>query len=708
MNLNNNTTSLVDDLQLYIPVTLASKYSKLSIKSLAKYIQDGYISHIGGDYPKDASQDQIIALSDTIKIPLSELKQEDIKAYLLDNINDDRYFNPDFLGFQEKYGKKALNQLLENIKILKDISTYHQTHFSNSMDNLWDSIMANYNLTSTRAYEELNDLKEQSYTRGLFKKQLRLEKEHNFSSLCPLSCDFIMNRIFRFNNSEAETILADLIKEAEVKGKQICFNCPHNPNSLNYEIAKEEIKQKYPSHTLRICELAGNGLITPTSQTTINRYIDSLSNSMIYFAQNDYKLWQARYGYKISRNYPDKVNQVACSDHTELEILLKYGETEDGKLILKEPWATLQIDIASGVITGSILSFRPDSETIGQCYARAAAITINNPEIYGTPMALITDRGKDYRSKIICEENHNFPNRTIFENGLLPVLGTKVIHASPRSPWVKPVERTNLSIQKMLRRYYGYTGGKIRRRFKLQAQMEINHLNKENKIMTLEKFATHWYYEIIPAFNNKSVRGKPSPMERYRSLQKEETLIPDWSTLSVFLKRKHKAKVDSGKIMYNNHKYTNSLLDKYSDKEVLIYTLDENYKDSIFVVCGSKYICEAFREEKIDFIEKDPFKKQKALSNLILQKRNISDEIEVVRFLTEVPNMNNRHYINEDIAYTVGEIVAPGGTPISDGSLAAAKAEHEARLREINKYMNIKKQSIDNLIKTIKKINKNN
>ncbi len=422
---------------------------------------------------------------------------------------------------------------------------------------------------------------------------------------------------------------------------------------------------------------------------------------MLYFAQNDYKLWEARYGYKISRKLPDKVNQVACSDHTELDIALLYGYTPEGEPIIKHPWATIQIDIASGVITGSILSFRPDSETIGQCFARAAAITINNPEIYGVPSVLLVDRGRDYRSTYVLQNDPNYPNRAIFENGLLPVLNCRAMHCAPRSPWVKPVERTNLSIKKMLCRYPGYTGGKRKKKFKYRAKEEFERLLKADRIMTLERFAMYWYNEIIPSFNNHSVRGKPSPMERYRSLPKEDTLTPDWSTLSVFLKKKHKATVNSCKIRFNKHKYFSELLNQYNDKEVLIYTLDNNYTDSIFVVSGHNFICEAFREDKVEFIEKNQYKLQKDLSRLCLQKRNISQEIEVVRFLTEVANLNQRHHIDEDIIYTVGETVAPGGSPISDGSLAAAKAEHTAKIREIDKYMAEKKRLVANLINVI-------
>lgn len=696
--MKNNTSNLADDLQLYITVTLASKYSNIPVKSLVGHIQNGFIPHRGAEYPESATPEEITALSNKIEIPLSELAPEDIKSYILDCVGDDKYFNPDLLGYEQKFGRENLNYLLEDINILKDIATYRQTHFSASMDSLCDSILKKYNLSSTRYYEELNDLKKNSYYRGLFKKQLKLDKKNNFTSLCPLACDFIMNRLFRYNNSEPENILADLTKEAECQGSQICFNCPHNPSCSCYETSLEEVKNKYPTQTLKICELAGNGLIIPSSHATIKRFIGSISSSMLYFAQNDYKLWEARYGYKISRKLPSKVNEIACGDHTELDIALLYGYTPEGEPIIKRPWATIQLDIASGIITGSVLSFRPDNETIGQCFARASAITVNNPEIYGVPKVLLVDRGRDYRSRYVCSNNPNYPNRAIFENGLMPVLGCRVMHCGPKSPWVKPIERTNLTIKKMLRRYPGYTGGKRRKRFKYRSEEEFKRLLKDGRIMTLEQFAMYWYNEIIPAFNNHAVRGKPSPMERYRSLPNEETLVPEWSTLSVFLKKKHTATVNSCKIRFGKHKYYSKLLDEYNDKKVLIYTLDENYTDSIFVVCGHNFVCEAFRENKIDFVEKDPYKLQKALSNLCLQKRNISQGIEVIRFLAEVAKLNHNHYIDEDIIYTVGEAMAPGGTPISDGSLAAAKAEHEAKIREIDKYMKEKKQLMARLI----------
>ncbi len=703
---NNVEYNVVDDLQLFIPVSLASKYSKMSMKHLVKHIQNGYIPHRGGEFPENASEEEIALLSNTIEIPLSELKSEDIKAYILDHISEDDYFKADFLGFQEKHSKKELNHLLNNIRIVKDIATIKKRDFSAPINNMAESIFSQYQLSSTRYYEEFNDLKKQSFYRGLFKKLLKTEKKDNFTSLCPLARDFIMNRLFRFNNSDTDTILADLIKEAECQGDQICLNCPHNPLCSCYETAQEELTTKYPTQTLMICELAGKGMVVPSSRATIDRFKESLSKSQLYFAQNDYKLWEARYGYKISRNLPTKVNEIHCSDHTELDILLLYGYTKDGKPILKHPWATIQIDIASGVIVGTILSFRPDSDTVGQCFARSVAVTVNNPEIFGTPLCLMTDRGKDYKSKYICENDHNYINRPIFENGLLPVLNCKVMHCSPRSPWIKPVERTNLTIKKMLRRYPGYSGGKRRHRLKFQAEKELKHLLEDDEIMTLEKFAHHWYKEIIPKFNNHSVRGKPSPMERYRSLEKEETLVPDWSTLSVFLRKKHKAKVSSCKITYKKQKYYHSLLDQYNDKEVLIYTLDENWDDSIFVVHKNHFICEAFKENKVDFVEKNKYKLAKELSYLRHQKREIEEGIETIRTLTEVAHLNHRHYATEDIVYTVGETITKKGNPISDGSLEAAKAGYVAEIRKLNNYKSNKRQAIAILSNIITKIKK--
>lgn len=699
-----NKLNIIDEFQLYIPVSLASKYSEISIEKLSKYIQKGYIPHRNGEFPEGSSSEEIEHLSDTILIPLSELRPEAIKSYILDNIGTENYFNADFLGFEQKYGKTRLEELLNDIRIIKEIATYRQTHFSESIGSLSDSIFKKYSLSSTRYYEEVDSLKSLSFCRGLFKKQIGLAKQQNFTSLCPLARDFIMNRLFRFNNSDTDPLFEDLKKEAEFQGVEICSHCPHNPLSSCYDIALAEIEAKYPTQTLCICEQAGKGLITPTSRATIQRFKNSIPNSTLYFAQSDYKQWEARYAYKLTRTLPEKVNDIGCSDHTELDILLLFGYTPDGEPIIRHPWGTIQIDIASGVPTGSILSFRPDNETIGQCFARASAITVNTPEIHGTCKVLLVDRGRDYRSGYICEKSPNYPNRAIFENGLMPVLGCKVMHCGRKSPWVKPVERFNLTISKMLRRYPGYTGGKRKRRFIHCAEQEIQRLLKAGRIMTIEQFSMYWYNEIIPAICNHSVRGKPSPMEKYRSLPKADTLTPEWSTLSVFLKKKHKAKVNCCKIFHNKYKYRSPLLDAYHNQEVLIYTLDQNYTDSVFVVKGSQFICEAFREEKIDFIEDNQYKLQKARTYRHLQQRKISQGIEVVRYLTEVSKLNHRHYIDEDIVYTVGEEFAPGGIPISDGALAAAKAELEAKCREIEQYQTQKKHMIAELTSVLSQI----
>ena len=106
-------------------------------------------------------------------------------------------------------------------------------------------------------------------------------------------------------------------------------------------------------------------------------------------------------------------------------------------------------DAASDAIVGSVVTLRPNSMTIAECFCRAVAFTVDSP-FYGLPEVFYVDRGKDYRAlwleggdPALRErlDSDACLNRAFCDNPLLPALNVSVRHALPRSGRSKTIER---------------------------------------------------------------------------------------------------------------------------------------------------------------------------------------------------------------------------------------------------------------------------
>lgn len=705
-------SNISDRLCLKITVKDAAKYSYFTAKELLRHAAKHYIPVLKGNVPVDFSNEQIDELSASTWIPLSELPPECAQRWLIENIAKEGYVSIDFLAYQALYGKEAVSVLISTLAQLRLIE-----------QRLHDNAVIK-NILTAAGYLETLGIAKTSYFAG--KKQLKdfnrhisqlcgLGKQTRFNTLCPLARDFLTSRALDYNAADTETIFADLQTEQAAQGIDICSECPHNTAAQQYREAVEYVNEHHPECNVPQCITPGNGMIIPTEVTTVYRYIRAIPETVSYFAKADKKAFAAKYMFKVSRNPESTVNRIAFLDHVELDIMLVFGYDKDNNPILRKPWATVMTDAASVAIIGSVLSFFPNKITIGQCFARAVTVKPNSI-IMGTPLVLMADRGRDFKSSYIASNDkelqklnscNNFANREFFNNGLLDVLGTKMVHLPPHHPWAKNVERTNREINKLIHRVPGYVGGKKLNCFKEKRQKELNRLMAENRLLTMVDFAEkYWYSHIVPTYNNHSYRGELSPMDKYRTLPHAQTVVPDFNTLSVYLHEKQSCYVYPDGILYNNQYYYHPALAEFivsrggakdPSRKVQIYTLDANYDDSIFVVYSNKatgdnrFICEAFKKDCINMLDENKWRLRKAIVYKHLQKRYLSDTIEIVQYLTETSHINLRHYLNEtfsDPAVTIGERVdrttAYPVMTLSSEAVKANIAEHEAIIRYLS------------------------
>lgn len=316
-------------------------------------------------------------------------------------------------------------------------------------------------------------------------------------------------------------------------------------------------------------------------------------------------------------------------------------------------------DAASGAIVGSVVTLRPNSMTIAECFCRAVAFTVDSA-FYGLPEVFYVDRGKDYRS-LWLEGNdpamrerldsNACLNRAFCDNPLLPALNVSVRHALPRSGRSKSIERTFGTITRTwFRSLPGWTGDSPKNR-PFDFEREKKRLLARGGLMTLEQFARHWFEVIVPAYNSTSFEQAQSPLERYQSLPRASTLTPDWNSLAVFKAvRNKKYKVHPNGIHYRGDFYWHPALQEYisrrgqEDRYVQIYDFDQSFCHSISVLYNGQFICEAEPLVRMRLMETDRLRLAQHLEEQKAARRAVSRRVTRVQQILRASGVNSRRY----------------------------------------------------------------
>lgn len=706
-------------LNIYITVEEAVEYSGIPLSSFVSACKESYIPHINGDFTDSKEENKLLA--STIKIPLTELMEDDILKYLIDNIYSGNFIkNLDLLAIKRKYGSEYCDKLINNLAIIREIEKYRTISNCSSYSSLEKEILKEYGLTQAVYLKERNNYLPFLYTPNMANILRKTNRNKSNPSMCPASKLHVLNKLLLPDSLDVEIIHNNLIQEAKEKGRNYCNNCIHNIKSNEYKSLKEDIDNNHPNAKLEIClNNKDSGMLVP-SYTTITRFIkDNVNNSFSYYCTHDRQLWRAKYGNKIIREDPMKINTVFFGDHSQLDILLIYDIDDKNSPILRKPWLTTMMDAASGFPTGYIISFVPDEFTIGYCFAHACVLKPNYISA-GVPLYCYFDRGRDYRSSFVATNDKeliqwnkeaHFLNRSIFSSGIIRALESEIRYANAKSPWVKSIERLFKDINKAIKRYPGYVGGKKHKKIK---EKEINRLVKSNMLLTIEEFSLYFKEDILPFVVNKKSRGKKSKYEKYTSLEREDTIIPEWNSLSPFLKMRNTYEVKSTGILIRKKElirnndgtfqkqeveryYNAKCLDDYKGCRVIVYTLDELYKDSIFCLYEEKsnnknkkthYIGEAFLVKEVGMIEENRFTLQKNLMHQKLQERNIKNKLYAIRYFSDHHNFVSKRYITEefvDRVDTIGEIptLENPASKIVSKEAALAKIDECKRIIEI-------------------------
>lgn len=231
-------------------------------------------------------------------------------------------------------------------------------------------------------------------------------------------------------------ILRKVRIHAREMGAEACEHCPYRRGSDNRDalIGSGELAY-YPE-----CAKAGNGILVPDNVSAIHRVIASVSEEEKTYMRRGRRAWEAAHMMKATRAKPEAVNEVWFGDHGQFDVFVI---DHDGRIV--RPWLTAWYDGGSGCLVGWTISTNPNSRTITQAFARAAASKFGNP-IKGVPKAVYVDNGRDYRCEALeggtlrwrelGKIDHDIGSSPLYE-----ALQVQVLHAKAYHGWVKPIER---------------------------------------------------------------------------------------------------------------------------------------------------------------------------------------------------------------------------------------------------------------------------
>ena len=606
------------------------------------------------------------AFASLCRLPLTYLPRHAARQYFLERVTPHTHFSVDFVGFENRWGRAALMQLLATLRVFRTAALLRRTHPLKSTA-LLQQLAQQHHMSIATYYR-----KEACIMASDLKKLLSpLAPAVGCSrKLCHLAQEYLVYRFLLPNAPSQNQLLRDLSAVSEQMGKKACARCPYNPAA----VARRRWHHAHPDSELPACTMAGEGMGVPATRYPVNRFLASLPEQELALGRFGTEYWTTHYAPKTVRTKPERVNAVWYGDHHLADVLVIAGTSKkDGSPVLARPWLTVVTDAASDAIIGSVVTLRPNSLTIAESFCRAAAFTIDSP-FYGLPEVFYVDRGKDYRAQWLRGNDASQGdrlgqdaclNRAFCDHPLLPALNVTVRYAMPRTGRSKTIERVFGTITRnWFQALPGWTGSNARQR-PFDFEKEKKRLLAQGKLMTLEQFARHWFETVVPAYNAATFEQEASPLSRYQSLPRANTLTPDWNSLAVFkAMQNRKYKVHPNGIHYKGDFYWHPALRDYithrggDERYVQIYDFDQSFCHSISVLYKGHFICEAEPLVRMRVTEDDQLRLAQHLEEQKAARRAVSRRIAKVQQVLRTAGIGKNRYA--EFAPTVdGEVLLP-------------------------------------------------
>lgn len=604
----------------------------------------------------------------TYRIPLEALPIEAQARYWMEEGAKGAGEDPAGLAaYREAYGEEGLCELLRMQKAAREcIGRLDMA--KGGRGEIYDDIAQRYEI-STRTLRRWEKSYREKGLSGLMRPTERADKNQS-RTICAWAGDYLKymyagNQQAGLNAGNSKicqaAALERLRQEAKRLGDSACDACPYCVGSARrQELSVEEIRD-YPA-----CSEAKGSMIVPDNRHAVNRYMKNVPEQVKRYGRYGSRAWEAEFMVKVRREKPTRVNECWFGDHHKFDLFVL---GEDG--VPFRPWLTAWTDACSGEFVGWMLTAEPNSDTIAESFCRAAAYTVGS-EIHGLPAAVYVDNGKDYRSSRFEGDkitewklerlNARFdPDGTGSDNAgsLLQYFDVQMIRAKPYRAWSKTIERLFGVIEgRWIRELPGWCGDSPQERpqdmggatRRPGADGDLNERVKamaaRGELLTFETFARIWQKKILPEYRAHKTADGRSPQEIYEQAERFPTLTPSWDTLALMKSQSTERKVETTGIRFQNMRYWDTALADYVGQYVSV-RFNRGYNESITVMNGKRYVCEAEAAVELKLIGEDQEKIAEHMRAQSNQRKKVTDELK--RLKQSMRGRNMRAAYTEEI-----------------------------------------------------------
>jgi putative transposase len=576
----------------------------------------------------------------------------------------DRVMDADLVTYREKYGPKALDELLRAqrmVLIAKGIRESAEGQVQKRLDAL-----ASENGTTMRTLYRWEKQFAESGLKGLMKKERKDAGQPR--TMCLEARRYMWEQYLGPNRRTQEQLLRMARDKAEIEGAKACANCPFREGSQARAAMDAETLEHYPA-----CDCAGEGMIPPSNRTSVNRIIEQLTPAEKAYMRQGRKVWEAAFMFKNQREKPNQVNLCWFGDHHQFDCFVV-----DTKGRAIRPWVTLWYDIGSGEPVGYCLSECPNSQTIMEAFTRAVAEKRNSP-ICGLPVYVYTDNGKDYRAErfeggkfieiSLGDLNEKVRMATMGADGvgtesIYSLFDVQVVHAKEYHGWAKPVERWFRTLEdRFIREIPGYCGNSPKSRPE-NFDRTLKALLERGELLSMDELFARFRDEMIPMYNETAHEGYDgqTPAWRYANLPKARNEVPSWSMLALAKEDHDKRMVNPMGIRYKSSWYWDYELTQHVGEWVQI-RFNRDHVESL-TVCTmpakgkpARFICEAGPKEKLQMVGEDEEKLKRYVAIPKIQERELRQGLISKGVKLPGKRSSGHVYVDEiDVKYAKGNI----------------------------------------------------
>ena len=522
----------------------------------------------------------------------------------------------DLAGYRDRFGDKGLQELLGKQRAVLEGLAIRRMNPDDVVEQL--TALAGDHGTSLRTLYRWMDAYETKGLQGIMRATSRKDKGTR-PSCCAAAYQYAYGLYCDKVKRTTTTIYNKLTDMAAAMGASACQKCIfcEGTEARRGLLASGEINQ-YPPCT----DPDKAGMRVPECRQTLSRILAAIPADEVTLARRGVKAWKDDHMHMAVREKPQEVNAVWFGDHHQFDCFVL---DEKGHPV--RPWLTAWYDAGTGCLVGWVLCVSPNTTTITEAFARAVAHTQHSP-FYGLPAALYIDNGKDYRSKtfetgLVKERDLGYLNRNIATNSVIQLFGVEIHHAQPYDGWAKNVERFFGTLEDIyIREAPGWCGGSPKERPE-DFSRDLRHQLEHGQLWTMDQFYEWLRDDVFPAYHNRPHEGYGgrTPLDMYNSLPRARDDQPSWEMLSVARTEMAERKITQQGVRFKNRIYWDDAMIGKAGTDVVI-RYDRNDLESVTVLMGGQFLCEAVPHERFQLVGED---EEKVAAHVGRQRAQLRD-----------------------------------------------------------------------------------